>query len=712
MKSRCKIAGLAVALWAGGLAGAFANAADQPETTPFDCEKLALFTQWGDGRLSHCSSMTSLALLSDGKRVVSTSQDNTARLWDLASGQELQRYPSTESVWSALVLPGEKRLLTCGEDKLITLWDLASGAKLKTYDQQETVFRLCLMPDGKRFAACGKNKKVCLWDIESGNLLRSFEGQTKDVYSVAVTPDGKLLAVSGEESMVRLYDPETGVLIRTLTGHADAVCTLAVSPDGKTLASCSDDHTARLWVLDTGKELWKAEIGKVKVIAFSPDGARIAVTEDSKSARLLKAADGSEEKKIEHDGLDNHWPVVFSADGKRLLNGGFRIDQWDAADGKLLPLSKPVAGHLGPVSTMAQSPDGGTLYSGGADEKIHVWNVKDGAQVAEWKAAKAIKCLAISADGQKLISSDDKKQIIIWDAKTGAQLRKIDLERSAYSMVLSSDGDRLLVADSREMFAVFNAATGDKIRDVGREEGDSDDIEHLAAMPCGALAVSGSDKGSVRVWNHETGRLLAELKVPLEKFDVTALVLSSSGRQLLAGGRVEKENLLCAWRCPESAVEKLAPEKLRALIAGLASEEFEVRIKSVEQLIKAGKPVLPLLEKVDSSRDAELKDRIGQVRGGLAAAELPLRIAGNPLKLEGRIRSLVMHRDGKHWAAVIGDEADARIVLGELTQAGLSILRTIEDGHGARCLLFSPDCETLYAGNGNSTISVYRLPLK
>jgi sugar lactone lactonase YvrE len=71
--------------------------------------------------------------------------------------------------------------------------------------------------------------------------------------------------------------------------------------------------------------------------------------------------------------------------------------------------------------------------------------------------------------------------------------------------------------------------------------------------------------------------------------------------------------------------------------------------------------------------------------------------------------ALAAHPDGRHWAAILERGAASVVVLGEVTPQGPKELRRLSgEGHGPCGLLFSPDGKTLYVGNGNATISIYR----
>ena len=75
--------------------------------------------------------MWSAAFSGDGKRVVTASADNTARIWDAESGKEIVVLKGhTDTVWSAAFSADGKRVVTASADNTARIWDAESGKEI------------------------------------------------------------------------------------------------------------------------------------------------------------------------------------------------------------------------------------------------------------------------------------------------------------------------------------------------------------------------------------------------------------------------------------------------------------------------------------------------------------------------------------------------------------------------------------------------------
>jgi WD40 repeat protein len=199
-----------------------------------------------------------VAITPDGKRLVTGSDDNTARLWDLAKGFCLRTYEGhTMGVRAMAISPDGRRLVTMGSwDQTARLWDLETGRPLQRYTGHTGwVSAVAITPDGKRLVTGSGDRTARLWDLGTGRCLQRYEGHTGSVTAVAISPDGKRLVTGSWDQTARLWDLETGRPLQRYEGHTNWVTAVAITPDGKRLVTGSDDHSVRFWDLETGQHL-------------------------------------------------------------------------------------------------------------------------------------------------------------------------------------------------------------------------------------------------------------------------------------------------------------------------------------------------------------------------------------------------------------------------------------------------------------------------
>ncbi len=289
----------------------------------------------------------SVAFSPDGS-IVASDMDNTVRLWDAVTGEEIKM---EKNFWVAfqgnftadinsIAFSPDGRMIAGGinESEVICLWDAATGENLRFMKENAPnglhwVNTVAFSVDGKILASGSEDGNLYLWDVETGLRLKALVEDTENIFSVAFSSDGKTLASGNAGNTIRLWDITTGEKLKTLIGHTKWVFSVAFSPDGRTLASGSWDKTIRLWDTTTGQQL-KTFTGHTSVVwsvAFSPDG--------------LTLASGSEDKTI------------------RL---------WHIATGAHIAT---LAEHTAPVKSVAFSPDGVTLASGSKDGTIRLWDL-------------------------------------------------------------------------------------------------------------------------------------------------------------------------------------------------------------------------------------------------------------------------------------------------------------------------------------------------
>jgi WD40 repeat protein/uncharacterized caspase-like protein len=492
----------------------------------------------------HSNNVSTVAFSPDGKTLASGSWDNTIKLWEVATGQELRTLTGHSSYVTAVAFSPDGKMLASGSwDKTIRFWNLVSGEELRILKGHSGfITAVAFSPDGKTLASASWDKTVKLWDVASGQEVRTLPGHVNYVNSVAFSSDGQTLASGSSDKTIRLWSVTSGQEIRMLTGHANDVTTVAFSPNGKILASGSDDNTVKLWDAESGQEL-RSLTGHsegIRGLAFSPDGTIIVSGSWDKTTKVWNVDSGQEIRSLV--GHSNYvTSVSFSPQGKTLASGSWdrTIKLWNVADGHE---SQTLAGHSSSITAVAFSPDGTTLASGGFDRTIKLWQMTRGRGLRTLeKHSSYITSLAFSPDGRTLASGSYDKTIKLWDLTRDQELRTLTGHTlTVRSVAFSSDGKMLASGGDDKSIILWDVAGGQKLRTL---TGHSDIVRSVAFSPDNKTLASGSWDKTVKFWDVATGQELRSLKGHSDY--VTAVAFSPNGETLASASW---DNTIKLWQ--------------------------------------------------------------------------------------------------------------------------------------------------------------------
>src|SRR5271157_1963878 len=138
----------------------------------------------------HGEAVQSVAFSADGKSLASGSLDKTAKVWDVATGQERATFRGRAE---ADVAANNRRL---GMDSV------------------------AFTPDNKILVAGSLDGTVRVWDVATKRELRTLRGHSSGVLAISIAPDGKTLASASEDRTLRIWEVGTGNQESTLFGHS------------------------------------------------------------------------------------------------------------------------------------------------------------------------------------------------------------------------------------------------------------------------------------------------------------------------------------------------------------------------------------------------------------------------------------------------------------------------------------------------------------
>jgi len=268
------------------------------ETTPTDPATAApeISAQLLRTLTAHENSINALKLMSDERRFVSASADNTLRLWDLSTGEVLQTFVGHETFVNAIALsPDERTIYSGSADGSILVWNTATGDLQAPFaGHGSPVNTLDRNPSGQFLASGASDGTIKVWETATQTLINTLTGHEGAVNTLLITNDGQRIISGGTDRTIRIWNLQTGEAIAVLEGHDSYVNAIAASPDGRYLFSASADSNLKRWDLDTG-EVLDTLVGHnsyVNVLTMSRNGQLVASGSADETIRIWNVATG------------------------------------------------------------------------------------------------------------------------------------------------------------------------------------------------------------------------------------------------------------------------------------------------------------------------------------------------------------------------------------------------------------------------------------
>ncbi len=405
----------------------------------------------------HSDRVTRVVFSPDGKYLATASDDQTVRLWAAADGAAVVTLTGhTARVQDIAFSPDGARLVSVADyDPMARVWQVATGQELGTLEQEYMCCGAAYSPDGVVIATASSESHIQFWEAGTGRELYKLGGFGESVQQFAFSPDGGRLAVGGQ-SGIEIFDASSRQVGQSW--YAGYKTALGFSADGARLVWGAQvrDLTNGQLLLDLG--------GRTSGRALSPDGKVLAEKgqlRDVESGQALRTFSGGE-------------PLAFSPDGQWIAGIGDngKITLSEVATGKL---ARTFTGHTQGIGTLAFSPDSTLLAAGSTDKNVYIWDLAAGALQHTLRGhSNSVTQVVFSPDGTRLASRSQGEDyaVKVWDVqkgqvsfealleyKTRRDGKEVMRSETARSVAFSPDGALLLVARYNSA-AAWDVATG------------------------------------------------------------------------------------------------------------------------------------------------------------------------------------------------------------------------------------------------------------
>ena len=504
----------------------------------------------------HTNWLTDVAVSEDGRFLATTGFDNSVKLWDAETGQELRTFTDHSRVVNGVAFsPNGERLASVSSDGFVIVYDLETGERLAVIngndgaiqgvtfspdnihiatangdgtvrvwntDSRRSRYRLFghdapvrdvdFNADGSLLASAGEDGRSIIWDMAKGGPVYSVDPYDEDTEndliatSVAFSPDGNRIITGYDDGVSRVWNYKNEGLLFNLIGHASTVFDVAYSPDGKLMASSSGDSTTKVWDAETGKALYtlSGHNGPVTAVAFSPDSARIATASQDSTAKIWNSEAGLDvlilsqhREPINTVAFNNNGNMVATASDDRTAK------VWDAITGDVV---YSLNTHSQPVNSVAFSPDGQLIATASDDFNARLWDMATGEiRLPILPHESPVNWVAFDTDGAKLVTASDDGSVSQWNILTGDLLQTFRHETAVNMAIYSPDQTWLAIADDNGNALIWDATTGEEITRLSGHEGP---VNHIAFSDDGRrLATAGGD-GTAKLWDISSSTIL------------------------------------------------------------------------------------------------------------------------------------------------------------------------------------------------------------
>jgi WD40 repeat protein len=430
----------------------------------------------------HTNDVNAVALLDDGRRVVSgsgmprpfkefaqfdfvlartaqrPSTDNSIRLWDVRTGEQLMLLSGHEGAVRALEpLPGSRFLASGSDDRTVRLWDLEAGKAAGILGRHDSPVVALRMMQHRDFLIAASETDFAAYDlgrprapgnsnfdrawqnvlaIDGRNFVLALQYSTFDGYYYILQTWNILTSEDGKEDIADLYKFTTPINCAAFSG------------DGSRLLVGLSDRTCWLFDVQAREEVarFPRHAGEVTAVALSGDGRTAVSGTDDGEVRIWDTAPAKQAKvRRRHESAINSIAITVTCD--RALSGSYdgTLMVWDLATGDTLLTMR---GHESPVRGVALTTSDLKAVSGADDGTVRIWSLADGTELMCLGPTDGrVNAVAVRPDGSQ-VAALSRTRLHIWDLASGSEVTVVKTGRhEKTALAFTADGHALVIGD-------------------------------------------------------------------------------------------------------------------------------------------------------------------------------------------------------------------------------------------------------------------------
>lgn len=532
----------------------------------------------------HAGAVTMGKWTPDGRLIVTSGTDTTARVWHAADGKELRRYEQHTGPVYCLDVSADGRMLATGaQDNTVRIWDLPASAPLTTTKvSSKPVTSIALSPDGRKLLVTAEDgltemSTVSLpavsgaadGDAAVSNAADSGQSEQNPVprgpagtsFSCAAwRSDGAFFVAGDASGRIRLWSPFLQPAQLDFAAHECPIAGVWFYSTNATLVSAGADGEFKVWQLanalagkpaaaDEPAAADKPAAAATPTLqrAFKPhdkplvdasaynNGVQIITVSDDRRVMMNDVNSGAVVREFP-TGSHTCRCLAARRDNQRLAGGMVegKVLIWNAGNAQLLQTLEVDA----PVTHLAWSSDNRKLAVVDQQNRVHLFGPslpneprQELVPHQSFAAAFGVTDLQFSLDSRAIWLAHNNGTIAEWPYASPIQVRQLNHGGAVFGIAITSDGRSVVTCGADQTVRVWDTATGQQRFQMRGHQGA---VHAIALNQDDTIAVSTGADGTIRLWDIVGGRQLKQLT----RFDATmyAVSMHRNGKHLITGG--------------------------------------------------------------------------------------------------------------------------------------------------------------------------------
>ncbi|OMJ96049.1 hypothetical protein SteCoe_431 [Stentor coeruleus] len=480
----------------------------------------------------HLNFVKGLCLTNDENYLISSSNDLTIKIWNLATKkEEVSIIAHEKSVHSISLSKDNKYLISGSLDSTIKVWDFPSRQALFTLTGHEKAVNSAVIhPDGKTIVSGSSDQTIKIWDFDSKSLSGTIQSVSM-VLKVMIYEIENFVLASHSNGLIAAFNLKTQLQEFVLESIDSNLSAIILRANNEQIYSCSDTGKILLWDLPSRSlvyELKKSE-GGATCLALSV-------------------------------GLG----ILASA------HEGNYIKVWDLTRKKAVSI---FTGHTMGINSLVISDKHKAVISSSSDRKIMIWDLNEKmhseifftkTEIYQLRTCKTFGFVTLSIEGK--VELINKNKIVF-----GLDTEKI-------TSVCFHEKNNLIVTGSDTGVITTWTIKGDKksyskpIKQI---------ITVIETPKNNDIIVAGFNDFSIKIYNIDSLNLLKSFKDHTEK--ITSICFFNENDNFVTGS---KDKTLKVWSLKFGKLFKLLGHKDKVLCTKTSPDDKYILSSSSDGFIK------------------------------------------------------------------------------------------------------------------------------